>query len=145
MEHQMGEHKTIEREYTCCICGIKFVSLSRCNKPSVACCGYECYQIRDKIRRDRKDKLNGTENGLNVLYECKCISQDKVYHHPNYQKPKEVIKLCHSCHKLEHSRLRTLTKKRESFPYSSEEFKYLGAAPSQTLATQMSANETNTL
>ncbi len=59
----MGEHKTIEREYTCCICGIKFVSLSRCNKPSVACCGYECYQIRDKIRRDRKDKLKGLLRG----------------------------------------------------------------------------------
>jgi len=48
------------------------------------------------------------KNDLIILYECPCPGNSKHYHHPDYSKPLEVIRLCHKCHRLEHKRLRIL-------------------------------------
>ena len=39
-----------------------------------------------------------------IMYECPCRDENKVKHHPNNVFPELVVKLCHSCHHLEHER-----------------------------------------
>lgn len=42
---------------------------------------------------------------LTILYEC-CHDGPKENHHPFYEQPYTVIKLCPECHRLWHQRLR---------------------------------------
>lgn len=48
---------------------------------------------------------------INIISECPCNNTNKVYHHFDYSKPYDVIKLCLVCHKAEHKRLRSLADK----------------------------------
>jgi hypothetical protein len=48
---------------------------------------------------------------MKILYECKCKSKHKENHHFDYSRPTEVIRLCSSCHKIEHRRRLPLMKK----------------------------------
>lgn len=48
-------------------------------------------------------KMSGAT--LNIIYECPCKTTKKIHHHYNYDRPLEVMLLCHSCHGKEHSRL----------------------------------------
>lgn len=41
---------------------------------------------------------------INIIYECYHNHPKKHLHHPDYSKPFEVMKLCPSCHREEHSR-----------------------------------------
>lgn len=41
-----------------------------------------------------------------VLYEHPCKSKMKINHHPDYNKPLEVVKMCRSCHVFEHISLK---------------------------------------
>lgn len=42
---------------------------------------------------------------LQIIYECPCKIERKEYHHFDYFRAYEVIKLCARCHGLEHRRL----------------------------------------
>jgi len=46
---------------------------------------------------------------LTILYECPCDHPKKQNHHPRYEAPLEILKLCPSCHAKEHKRLRSLS------------------------------------
>ena len=46
---------------------------------------------------------------VQVLYECACDNLRKHNHHFDYSRPFEVIRLCNSCHRKEHARLRRLS------------------------------------
>ena len=67
-------------------------------------CKLDKYKFRNKI--DRNDFIRENETGLKILYECKCRNEFKINHHFDYDRPKEIIKLCRSCHRIEHWRLR---------------------------------------
>ena len=43
-----------------------------------------------------------------VVYECACDTPNKINHHYDYARPLEVVRLCKSCHRKEHSRLAKL-------------------------------------
>lgn len=45
---------------------------------------------------------------LKILYECPCDAKRKHNHHFDYDRPYEVIRLCASCHRYEHERLKRL-------------------------------------
>jgi len=47
---------------------------------------------------------------VKILYECPHDHPRKHDHHFDYHRPFEVIRLCPSCHKAEHRRLRELKK-----------------------------------
>ena len=49
---------------------------------------------------------------LIVLYECSHNNLKKQHHHPDYNKPLEVMLLCYKCHREWHKKLRN--QKRES-------------------------------
>jgi hypothetical protein len=53
-------------------------------------------------------KVNNNPALITVLTECPCNYPMKHKHHPDYNKPFEVIRLCPSCHAAEHKRLRSL-------------------------------------
>ena len=53
--------------------------------------------------RPRKEKPE-----IIIFYECPCNENKKISHHPNYDKPFWVVKLCNLCHKREHIRIGTL-------------------------------------
>lgn len=46
---------------------------------------------------------------LLILYECPCDHPKKHNHHPDYNEPFMVIRLCPACHAKEHARLRSLS------------------------------------
>lgn len=66
-------------------------------------------------QRSNKDKAKAESlaryhlDKLVILYECPCDAEKKHNHHHDYERPLEVIRLCHSCHIKEHKRLRSLT------------------------------------
>jgi hypothetical protein len=41
-----------------------------------------------------------------VIFQCDCADPRKINHHPDYDRPMEVMKLCRSCHAKLHSELR---------------------------------------
>ena len=45
---------------------------------------------------------------LDVIYECRCKDKKKFNHHFDYDRPREVIRLCRNCHLVEHYRLKSL-------------------------------------
>jgi hypothetical protein len=68
-----------------------------------------------KWQRNNKKKVQAATRAklhpewVEILYTCPCVEK-KENHHPNYKKPFEVWKLCHTCHMREHKRLRDLTR-----------------------------------
>ena len=107
----MIDKKIIEKEYVCFHCKKSFKSTHRFNKPygRNVCCGYRCYHDAEYASRSaERGAIYEKKNGINVLYECSCLTEKKEYHHFDYSKQKDVIKLCRSCHKKEHNRLRKL-------------------------------------
>ncbi len=69
---------------------------------------------RWSIKHPNKDKIrilnlmHSHPSCIVILFECACIHPRKHNHHPDYNKPFEVIRLCPSCHAAEHKRLRSL-------------------------------------
>lgn len=61
----------------------------------------------DLITRVRRIVLINPDK-LNIVYECACEGKEKINHHFDYYKPLDVLKLCRSCHGIEHARLRRL-------------------------------------
>jgi hypothetical protein len=56
-------------------------------------------------RHDIVNLMNYHKEKVNIMGECECSSEKKVRHHPDYNKPYDVIKLCPKCHGKEHSRM----------------------------------------
>ena len=52
-------------------------------------------------------KMRANMDKLTIIYECPCDNDKKHLHHPDYDRPLLVAKLCPSCHQQEHSRLGT--------------------------------------
>jgi hypothetical protein len=50
------------------------------------------------------------KDDLDIIYECSCNNKIKIYHHFNYDRPLEVIRMCKSCHRKEHGRLDRIKK-----------------------------------
>jgi hypothetical protein len=103
--------KQILKDYICFCCGRKFKSYANFHKPyrSNVCCGWECFH---KVARDRaksRGAIHEKQDKFNVLYECKCKDGKKLNHHFDYTKPFDVIRLCRSCHRSEHERLKKIT------------------------------------
>ena len=61
----------------------------------------------EKVKIQRLSKYNS--HLLNVLYECRCESDQKHNHHFDYSRPYEVIRLCPGCHAAEHRRIRRVS------------------------------------
>ena len=55
------------------------------------------YQANLKMRRNMDKTI--------ITYECPCNNDKKHLHHPDYDRPLLVVKLCPSCHAQETSRL----------------------------------------
>jgi len=45
---------------------------------------------------------------VQIIYECPCHVEKKELHHWNYFEPYQVMKLCRSCHAIEHGRLKKI-------------------------------------
>lgn len=61
----------------------------------------------DFFAKERKSAYNIMKsNKVHILYECPCSNPKKQRHHYNYSRPTEVLLLCPSCHRKEHSRLK---------------------------------------
>ncbi len=59
--------------------------------------------MREAVRKGAYSKMR--QGKINIIYECPCKKEKKHNHHFNYDRPLEVMRLCVSCHKKEHSRL----------------------------------------
>jgi hypothetical protein len=127
------KHKaTRDNEYHCKRCQYRG-SWSKRNKNFCMCCGKEvklprkvfcspeCALMKyerteeqkfELLRKYRQRKSRVTIY-FNVLYECRCENKKKENHHFDYSRPLEVIRLCSSCHKNEHKRLRSLVADRK--------------------------------
>lgn len=60
------------------------------------------------LKRKAHDAVNKNPHNIIILRECACPVpvEDKIKHHPDYNKPYEVERLCPACHRAEHKRLR---------------------------------------
>jgi len=71
-------------------------------------------EIGSAWRIKNKDKANvhllvfRHPEKINITHECLCSDSNKEYHHADYSKPFDVMKMCRPCHKAEHKRLRLL-------------------------------------
>jgi len=61
-----------------------------------------------KIRSRVATRYAEVVGKLDIIYECRCKNKDKFNHHFDYDRPREVIRLCRKCHTAEHYRLKTL-------------------------------------
>lgn len=91
----------------------------------------EIRRLNDKVKHERQEQLTPQEyckkvnerkpkyyNGWKhvhqyyekniIIYECPCEAKRKHLHHPNYDLPHLLIKLCPKCHGAETRRLRRL-------------------------------------
>ena len=62
--------------------------------------------LYDPIKSKANYEISYHPEKTKILYECPCDIDKKVHHHFDYNRPREVIKLCRSCHMKEHKRLR---------------------------------------
>jgi hypothetical protein len=115
MTRKHKKNEPIEKEYVCFICGNNFISTRRFNKPSTMVCSSDCYHKKEynrmsayKLKIMTAGAIHEKTPQYNILYECKCNTKIKVYHHPDYSKFQDVVRLCNTCHQLEHKRLRSL-------------------------------------
>ena len=60
------------------------------------------WRINNREKRRAHDAIYKNPLKIVILAECKHTTTDKELHHPNYDKPYEVIKLCRKCHKRLH-------------------------------------------
>lgn len=58
-----------------------------------------------KFKNRARDITNNNKDKLNIISECSCDTTKKVYHHPDYNFPLSVMKLCTRCHWDEHIRI----------------------------------------
>lgn len=65
------------------------------------------WESKNKIKRRTHEKVkNALRTGKLIKKPCKICKNEKVDgHHPNYNKPLEVIWLCRKHHKEEHTRI----------------------------------------
>jgi hypothetical protein len=60
---------------------------------------HEKEQRRQTAYSQMKDNL------IEVIFECTCAKDKKIRHHPDYDQPNKVMRLCQKCHSQEHSRI----------------------------------------
>jgi hypothetical protein len=94
------KHKYVVGETRYCTkCGEKVIS------PRRIYCSNKCGGITYTIKH------------VNLIrYECRCQNDNKHDHHFDYSRPTEVLRLCPSCHRTEHKRLKKLANHPEGQP-----------------------------
>lgn len=65
--------------------------------------GIDTTFIRASVMNEAYRKMHNQK--INVIYECPCKKEKKHRHHFDYDRPCDVLLLCVSCHRKEHSRL----------------------------------------
>jgi hypothetical protein len=69
-------------------------------------------QNPDKVRAQVIAYSN--PKAITIHYECPCSHTKKHNHHFDYSRPLDVIRLCPTCHRVEHKRLRAERKQLEA-------------------------------
>jgi len=64
--------------------------------------------LTDREMKQAVISLSNTSPETAILYECPCKDENKINHHPRYDKPFWVVRLCNIDHKVEHIRTGTL-------------------------------------
>jgi len=109
---EFGVHKSGRQGY-CKICAIEYNLLYRKAHPK-----YHAATMRDRYRDDPEARRRSLarnkatyarkQGNIKLGASCEiCGSTDEIqFHHPNYDKPLEVMNLCYKCHRKLHAGMR---------------------------------------